>query len=450
MVKLAHMTVTVANFLRRHRTAVKILIVAYVGLKVAMLVTNQLMRVGTFVVKALRFAYLLLTGSLTKATASEVMFGRAAVTTGAETEGATAATVGLRGGLLALLNPFTAVIAVAGLAAAALLHFRNEAKKAQDAADEANGRVGSNRGAELSFYAARVQHYVAGGMSKHAAQAKARADTAKHFKDPGFSSTHQGGTGGKPGKVTPPGVISDKKGGGTTKDVLGPGWTRLDIAYQQAQRTKSTRDDRRVLEQERSYLENILAHKHLTLQERDEIEQQLTSVDQTIQGLGGTARHKKHKGIGSGHSLWSPQMRIALARAERTKSLKDDISVYTKERQALQLQEKHTKNMKDRAAIEEEITRIDKTLARLRKQEAADLEKKHTVTLREVQDMLNLRSTFFGQFAPDIFHTGAGGKLAMGAAGTTAVTQNNHYHEIPKDRHKEAKRLKKAVEGRLA
>ncbi len=178
-------------------------------------------------------------------------------------------------------------------------------------------------------------------------------------------------------------------------------------------------------------------------------------------GLGGdgTKKKKKKKGSASRHdSLIPPRIDIQIARAERTKDLKDDMKAWkVEENYLLGLLKNKKLELKRRAQIEDELTRVMNKLAALRKKEAKLLTTDQK-SLREIQAAMELRGTFFGEFAPNIFHATTKG-LALGSAGVgngrdgkgdVTVHQHNNYHEIPKDRHKQARDMRLAASAAMS
>ncbi len=293
------------------------------------------------------------------------------------------------------------------------------------------------------LYVEEVRRNLAAGMPEKRAKREAALTVRRSF--PNFWPTS--GVGPAPGKKKggAGGGGGDGGGGGNEppKDALGKGWTNLDIEYQRALRTKSTKDDDAMLSKEEAYLRARLHTPNLTMAQKDQLEGQLTGVIQQRQSLKDAAKGA----AGTDGKDWlTPSMRIRQTKAERTKTLRDDIAVQRAEKHAIEAQLRHTKNMQKRADLEEQLTGIETKLKDLRKQEIQDKEANHKATKEDLKALQDLRGTFFGQFASNVFHKDEAGKYTPGGK-TMHYTQHNTYHEIPKDRHHEARRQRQATAG---
>jgi hypothetical protein len=80
-------------------------------------------------------------------------------------------------------NPFTAITVGALGAIGVLEHFIGEARRAQDAEDEAISHVGTKRAEALSYYAERVKRFEREGMDAVHARARAETDTWNHLHE---------------------------------------------------------------------------------------------------------------------------------------------------------------------------------------------------------------------------------------------------------------------------
>jgi hypothetical protein len=102
-------------------------------------------------------------------------------------------------------------------------------------------------------------------------------------------------------------------------------------------------------------------------------------------------------------------------------------------------------SLKKKAEIEEALTRVSKAEADLRKKEKERIKKENAAklnSLKEIQAGMDLRGSFFSQFAPNIFGQSSAG-LTLGPQGKQMTyNQNNTFHELPNDRHKLARQMR--------
>jgi hypothetical protein len=281
----------------------------------------------------------------------------------------------------------------------------------------------------------------AGKAGPKPGEAPAAGEQTEYAKDPGKSGTIKKPkvkAAKAPKAPKAPAVLS-------SADILGAGFVKLDIKMAQAERTKKTADDRAVLREEMAYINSVLRTRKLSLEQRRDLEQQLTGIDQQIKGMEETETKKKKKAAGV--LLLSPaQIRINIAKAERTKGKADDLKAWNQEKAYLEDQLKHKKHtLKERARIQEELTRVEKQILALKKK-GTDAAKQ--MRLREMQAAMDLRGSFFSQFASSIFHRqGGGDQMAMGNGKTMNYHQTNHYNEIPRDKFATSRQMRLATSG---
>ena len=411
-VSLTHIIGTVAEFLARHTTALKRLVVAFILAKTAAFAFNRvmtLMKLGSWAAGMM---------GLTTATEAEAGAASAAATsTGAFSAAA-----------LAGLAPIAAIaLAVGGL----ILEWQS-LTKAQNEAVAAWNKVGTPQRNANAFYAQRVAVYEKQGMSPADAKKKAAAETLKVTGLPGGKAgiaAAQAETQkyGKPGTV-PEGAAKFGKGGGILPLAM-----QIQLAISQRMGAKVQIAQ---LKKEQTYLYDLLKktkdpNKVLAIQ------QELTSIWSNMTGLQTSLTNKANKNKYSG--VVPIAMALAYQKALRTKGLADDIKVLKEEEGYFAaLVKQHKGSAAKQLAYSTELTRVQTKLqADLKKQAAARAAAKHNFDI-QMQAFVDTRGSFFSQFASSIFQAGPGG-LTMGATpggGDKTVNQHNTFNEIPKDRYK--------------
>lgn len=106
--------------------------------------------------------------------------------------------------------------------------------------------------------------------------------------------------------------------------------------------------------------------------------------------------------------------------------------------------------------IQETIEREARANMEIIKEEKRRQREAKLARRESAQAARELRGSFFGEFAPNIFHQTPQG-LALGAApgepgsgrGAVKYEQHNTYNEIPRDKHSEARRMRRAAEASL-
>jgi hypothetical protein len=219
--------------------------------------------------------------------------------------------------------------------------------------------------------------------------------------------------------------------------------TQLAINETKAERGKS---GTAVLEMRKKYIQGLLKTEKLSLQQKLTFERQLNSIDEQIARASKTAAKKRADLKKLGPDLMPAKTRIRLAQAERTKRLTDDMKVLHQEEMYLRGLLKNKKlSLKKKAEIEEALTRVSKAEADLRKKEKERIKKENAAklnSLKEIQAGMDLRGSFFSQFAPNIFGQSSAG-LTLGPQGKQMTyNQNNTFHELPNDRHKLARQMR--------
>lgn len=426
-----------AGVMSRHRQMLKYIVIGLVAWKAALIVGG----IWATATKAWIGMSLALRG---------VAAGEAAVTTAAAP---------MRAATFALGSP-----AILGAVAALAGGYRLLQKAASAANKEISAldQVATPERQELQFYAMRTKLWVKRGLSPANARAKASTETAAMAKRTGlpeWKGSRTFGAGVDEGAADKPTNFSTAGGAGTAKSALdrlqaSRSYKLATLAVLQATLTKSNKDDIQALRAQETILRGLLSSKKLTLNDRIVLTQELSGVDSQLQSLLTKAVKAK--------KAWKLPNRfdIAISKAEQTAALKDDIKAYDMERKYLEDLLKGAKANTDKyAKLQRELANVDKKLRALKKEEARRKKEMADATRKEIQATRDLRGTFFGQFAGSVFHQTAGG-LAMGAgASRTApqvpgksvtVHQTNQYHEIPKDKHAEARRMAKATQAAMA
>jgi hypothetical protein len=455
-IQIIHVIEQVATVISHHTTLLKDLVVAYLALKAAAVATRIAMALFRTVIAAVRLAQLgllVVTGRLNIATALSLLrqraltvgFGRAALGAQAaataeaelavaETEAGAAAGVAAVG-LTAMLGPIALVVA----AVVGLVFAWREWKKLSNQIVNAPKAIGTDQRQGNQFYAQRVKAYEKAGMSP--LQAKTQADAATRKLYPNWSHAGKGpdATGGAYGAK--PAVIPGlppKSGKGAG---LLPIQMQIDLAIAQRQGAGA---QIAVLKKEQSYLYGLLKKTHDPAKVLA-IQQELTNVWSNMTGLEAGLNKKKKGGY---HGLVPISMALAYQKALQTKGLGDDIKVLKQEESYFQkLLKNHKLSGAKQLAVMTELTRVKKKLAEdLKKQAALQDAAKHAFDV-QMQAYVDTRGSFFSQFASSVFG-GSPGALTMGAgaAGSTKTyNQENHFHEIPKDRYALSRQMQGAA-----
>jgi len=171
------------------------------------------------------------------------------------------------------------------------------------------------------------------------------------------------------------------------------------------------------------------------------VQKALTATDKKIATL------TKQSATGAGGILGKipgySKLAFNAAKAATTKGLKDDRAALKAEEEFLQgivNNRKYSLAVRTKAANE-----LKMVMDKLKTVNKGIIDSTHA-TAQELQAALDLRGTFFGQFASNVFGQTANG-LTMGAqaeGGDFHYHQSNTFHEIPKDRHKLARQLRLA------
>ena len=188
---------------------------------------------------------------------------------------------------------------------------------------------------------------------------------------------------------------------------------------------KALKMELEILKDEREVMKKRLRNKRATAETKLAIEKQITAIDQRMAAIGKTLGGKLGPG---GIELWTPQMRVRLAKTQRTtKNLKDDQTVLRAEQQYLRNLLKNRKlDAKQKAAIHEELTRVHKQLMAIQEKikDQLEKEKEEKEKIAQLQfGLLNERSSFFASFAPNVFQTDESGTNQPGSSGNQPGTQ---------------------------
>lgn len=486
-VQLVSVIKGVTDVMRGHKELLKNAILIYVGFRVvlfgartaiiavetAMKIANAMTmtlggttRAATTATKALGDAELATAGK------TETM-GAASATAAGEIDVATASTKSFRLSTIAAgttLGGLLGPLAIAAAAYATLSYFAGQAASAVANLDAASAHEGGNRVAELSYYAETYKNNIKRGMSPAKAKAAAIAATNKHAKMVGLPAfdVHNAGGEDTPWAKAPPKVIAGKK----PKKKHGKALIPVDFQIQQAQAqlTASLTDDETAYADELAFLKNLLKTRKLSkadeltvLQEMVAVNSSLTSIQSQLASKAKAAAAKrKREAAAAWKALLNPiGLTSAFLKAERTKTLKDDEKALAGLKAYYQrLLEQQTKGSKAWEDVQKKLTQVAKQQAAVQKREAAARKKardEYVKGLKMEQAALDMRGTFFGQFASDIFHKTPDGLKLGGVTGprvnaghkTVTVHQTNNYAEIPRDRHETARKMRLATEGAM-
>ena len=363
---------------------------------------------------------------------------------------------GLRLAMIAVAtNPLTAVFAAAALAAWGLYQAINAVNSALDAQQRAQDRTMTQQSQITDVFTLRYKQLLDRGLKPAAARKQAQKDAAAFAKRAGFDVS--GGLFRAPGskeKKPPkmeiptfkvPGVGVDKKPEEAKvkeEPPLLPVSLRLKLT--RAERTKTLRDDMAVAREEEALYRKLLQNAKLRGEKRLEVEQALTAVMQRIDSL---VEQSAEKG---GIRYRMPGFRKRLQRVKATETLRDNLRFWKDERSYLQGLLKN-KNLEyaARRQIQKDLEAANKKIEAIKKKEAAEQER-HFKRLRELQAVMDLRGSFFSEFASNVFGQSAAG-LTLNVSGQRAgdknltVNQANTYNEIPRNRHGQARHMQKAA-----
>lgn len=405
--RFRNMLHSIIGFLRRHKTAMKALALTF-G------VWFGLIRLA----KLFGFALRVVRGRLFGVAAGEKAVGRAGII-------ARLRVLGLRGALMALGS--TVVLAAIAAAVYAVLKLRDAWNEATEAMERADVRENSKWGQEVSLYDGLVKIYRHRGMTQAQAEARANAVVRDREHDPSF---HRPG-GNKYAKAYRK-RFGDGQGGGDT-----------------AARRRRRRRRRH-------------HHHHHYDPGADPRLDDPGDGDYTPPGSlddPEKAKRKKKRKKGRGRDgkaslgILGPEwmhLQDAYLRAQTTKTHKDDLRALRAEERFLRKTLRNPKiSEKKRHEALQQLVMVNRALKRLNK--TAEEQKK--ISAKAAMEFATTRGSFFDQFASNIFHRTANGKLALGSAHhsnrTAFVHQHNIYNEIPKDRYHHARRMREAMNGAL-
>lgn len=315
--------------------------------------------------------------------------------------------------------------------------------------DQTTGQTAARNAAGINKVRARYQTYVASGMTPkdalmmmgrlfpqyNAAALKIMTGNAAPAAAAAAAATKRKyGVKGKPSDFTTGNQAAPKPG--VIPNALQEAALRAEAAGNKTQELTAYRA-------EAAYLTAQLSSGKLAPADQLKVQKSLTAVDKKIATL--LKVHAAAAGVGGilGKLPGYNQLAFNTARAATTKGLKDDRKALTAEEAFLQgivNNRKYSLAIRTKAATELKSV-LDKLKA-VNKSITDGVQ----ATAKEIQASMDLRGTFFGQFAGDVFGQGASG-LTVGAqtGGGVAYNQNNTFNEIPKDRHALARQARAAA-----
>ncbi len=244
---------------------------------------------------------------------------------------------------------------------------------------------------------------------------------------------------------------------------------RVTAAVKAAARTAGLADDRATLLSEENFIKHLLLNRKLSVAKRRVLKNALDSVMAQLRDVNDAIRAS----IVGGEI--PAALRIALAQAQRTASLEDDIAALKAEESYL---EQLLKNMKltleERAGLEEQLTGIINQIQGMQDQIAADAktavgatkdlgsaavssaddlkkaaDEARRAALAQMRTFMDLRGSFFSQFAGNIF-----GQSVLGltlnpgpnvGSKTLTYQQHNTFNEIPRDRYQLSRQMRQVA-----
>jgi len=243
--------------------------------------------------------------------------------------------------------------------------------------------------------------------------------------------------------------------------ILGPEWAILSMGLDKAELTKGLADDKRALDAEERFLKRVLDNHKNSLKMRMAAAKALAEVNKKLTSL--QAQVVKNE-----NQTFNDRMAIELAKASllggaagaaktaavQAQIRKHELAMYTAEEDALKKRLKDkTLTLHQQAELWKQIASIDKKRIALAKQANADA----AASAKELQAVMELRGSFFSEFAGNIFGESAGGGLSLSVnqpgnapSKTVKINQNNVHHEIPKNRHYHADQARRLSQGAFA
>lgn len=245
-------------------------------------------------------------------------------------------------------------------------------------------------------------------------------------------------------------TVTKKMNGGS---ILGMVFSRLSDAYLKAEHTKSLTDDKKALLAEERFLNRLLKQHGLSEKMRHAALTALHKVDTALASLSKKVMSQKNQAFNDRIAIETAQASLLGGKAGASKLSKIQKEVREHELKLLTAEENSIRRrLKDRTLSLHQQAQLWKQLAAVDKKRLAlakAIKKGATASEKEIQAALNDRGTFFGEFAPNIFTPGSNGLLPgaqkPGSRGGRHVTQNNTFHEIPRDRFKLSQQLKHAA-----
>lgn len=485
-VKLVGIVRSITDVMRGHANLLKQVVLAYIGFRIvlyaartAIIAVETAQKIATALTWSFGTATKAATVATTELGTAEVVtgaettaLGNKAVVAGAKIDGAAASTRSFRtASILAgtTLGGLLGPLAIAAAAYATLAYFASQANQAVTNLNQASAHEGSDRVAELAYYAQSYKNNIKKGMSPAKARAAAAAATNVHAQKVGLPAFDVHDAAGEAEKFAkaPPKVISKayKFPKGTA---LIP--VALQIAEARAGLTTDQHDDVKAYQNELTFLKSQLTKHKLTKNQELTVLQEMATVkgqlDTSANSIASKARaaaaklrvaaakaaalEKKKKAAAWKLLLVPPKEEMAYLKAQQTVGLADDLKTLNV------LKDYYEKLLKNRKLTADQLLQAQKKLTAVTTKIFADKKKAHLLYLqqiKEVQAAENLRGTFFGDFAANVFHHTADG-LTPGAQKaqsnkTVKVDQHNTFNEIPADRHLLSNEMKRATEAAL-
>lgn len=176
---------------------------------------------------------------------------------------------------------------------------------------------------------------------------------------------------------------------------------KLQIAYEQAQLTKSTADDKRVLTAEYNFFNNILKHRKLTLDQRKTILGQMVAIHNSLASLTGQIAKAADPALSKLLGPKFQKLDIAEQKAKRSGNLAQDKKRLKDEEDYIkQLLRNRQLSLASRQKLQHQLTTVEQKIKTINQKMAQDAQDSQT---SEMDAFNSLQGSFFGQFAPNVF-----------------------------------------------
>jgi hypothetical protein len=206
-----------------------------------------------------------------------------------------------------------------------------------------------------------------------------------------------------------------------------------------------------MLQEEEDRVKAMLRKKGLSLKQQASLQTQWTSLERKMSAIQATYT----PGVLTFQNA-PGKIKRALAKAARTTTLKDDIAAMEEERKWL---EKMVNNKKLSLAMHMKYSdELRKLNLRIEEERRKIISSQNQLSLseKELAAAMDVRGSFFAQFAGNIFGGSPGGLTLQpgthggGGGKSVKVEQNNTYNQPPPDPHQHAAAMRRAASGAMS